>query len=76
MGAQLCGMVLASDWFGGLEAEDKSLLRGGLFLYGGVYDLRPLLRTSMGKDVRGPRVKKKVYIEKRCHFEMLGNFHP
>ena len=51
MGAQISGMIMASEWFSGLDIQDKCLFGGGLFLFGGVYDLRPLLATTMKDPV-------------------------
>lgn len=45
-GAQLCAMILASPWFSQLPVEHKNLFKG-VFLLAGVYDLRPLIQTTV-----------------------------
>ena len=50
-GAQLNAMILASDWFNQLPLEDKSLFEG-VFLLAGVYDLLPLLQTTVNDPLK------------------------
>merc|ERR1712126_604507 len=50
-GAQLCAMVVASNWFKNLPVENKNLFKG-IFLMAGVYDLRPLVSTYVNDPLQ------------------------
>ena len=49
-GAQLCGMVLASKWFQNLP-KDKKYIFSGVFFQAGIFDLRPLISTSVNEPL-------------------------
>ena len=49
-GAHLCAMVFASSWFGTLPNDVKSLFNG-VFYLAGIYDLRPLLTTTINEPL-------------------------
>ena len=50
-GAHLCAMVLMSDWFKNLDPESKSRFNG-VFYQSGIFDLRPLLSTSINEPLK------------------------
>ena len=59
-GSHLCAMVLSSSWYEGLPHQDRNIVRGVIHL-SGVFDLVPLLRTSVNTPLKMTRLDAELF---------------
>jgi arylformamidase len=73
-GAQLTAMLFATDWGKEFPGMPPRILKGGLAV-SGIYDLAPLLETSMNADIRLTRETARewspVYLEPKVNAPLV-----
>jgi len=85
-GSQLCAMALSSFWFSVLSTQEQQSVAGVIHL-SGVFDLEPILKTSVQRDLQLTEEEVKKYsplssenIDRICsykhiiHHQMVGEF--
>jgi len=59
-GSHLCAMLLSSGWYDGLPHQDRNIVRGVVHL-SGVFNLLPLLATSVNTPLRMTRLEAEQF---------------